>query len=77
MFLLAAAACCMPSQDEALNDLSSMPPVSVTMQPRNLVAEVPPVLDDDGDVADPHAVSTTSALAATAAVINFFNDYLP
>jgi len=28
-------------------------------------------------VAEPHAVSTTSALAATAAVINFFNDYLP
>jgi len=47
------------------------------MQPRNLPAEVPPVLDDDGEVADPHAVSTTSALAATAAMINFFNNYLP
>jgi hypothetical protein len=47
------------------------------MQPRNLLAEVPPVLDDDGDVADPHADSTTSALAATAAVISFFNNYLP
>jgi len=32
----------MPAHDEALNDLSSMPPVSVTMQPRNLavVAEL-------------------------------------
>jgi hypothetical protein len=54
-----------------------MPPVSVTIQPRNLPAEVPPVLLDDGEVADPHAVSTTSALAATAAMINFFNNYLP
>jgi hypothetical protein len=26
----------MPAHDEALKDLSSMPPVSVTMQPRNL-----------------------------------------
>ena len=32
--LLAFAAACMPAHAEALNDLSSMPPVSVTMQPR-------------------------------------------
>ena len=36
MLLSAAAAACMPAHDEALNDRSSMPPVSVTMQPRNL-----------------------------------------
>ena len=33
MLLLAAAAACMPSQEDWLNDLSLMPPVSVTMQP--------------------------------------------
>jgi len=47
------------------------------MQPRNLLADVPPPPDDDPLVADPHAVSPTSALAATAAVINFFKNYLP
>ena len=52
-----------------------MPPVSVTMQPRNLPAEVP-LPDPDPPVDEPQAVSTTSALAATAAVIIFFNNYL-
>jgi hypothetical protein len=52
-----------------------MPPVSVTMQPRNLPADVPEPLED-GEVAEPHADSTTSATAAVAAVINFFNNYL-
>jgi hypothetical protein len=37
MLLFAAAAACMPAHDEALNDRSLMPPVSVTMQPRVLV----------------------------------------
>src|SRR5262245_11554928 len=32
---LADAAACMPSQEDWLNDLSLMPPVSVTMQPLN------------------------------------------
>ena len=36
IFGSAAAASCMPCQDEALKERSSMPPVSVTMQPRNL-----------------------------------------
>src|ERR1700722_1738956 len=35
MLGLAAAAACMPAQADWLNDLSLMPPVSVTMQPRN------------------------------------------
>ena len=38
MFGLAAAASCMPCHADWLNDLSLMPPVSVTMQPRNLRA---------------------------------------
>src|SRR5215472_123551 len=34
----------MPCQADALNDLSLMPPVSVTMHPRNEVPEAPAVL---------------------------------
>ena len=44
MPLPALWAACMPAHDEALNDRSSMPPVSVTMHPRVLApaaAEVP------------------------------------
>src|ERR1700733_3552455 len=60
MLGLAAAACCMPSHADWLNDLSLMPPVSVTMQPRSLppaaapVAVLPPagVLDAAADAAD-------------------------
>src|SRR3984885_763121 len=38
MLGLAAAAACMPAHADWLNDLSLMPPVSVTMQPRNALA---------------------------------------
>jgi hypothetical protein len=48
----AAAASCMPCHDEALNDRSSMPPVSVTMQPRNLPEAAAP-LDVDAGVLEP------------------------
>ncbi len=40
------AASCMPCHDDWLNDLSSMPPVSVTMQPTNLLAAAAPGLLD-------------------------------
>src|SRR5437764_9592809 len=80
MLLLAACAACMPAHAEALNDRSSMPPVSVTMQPRNLpvVAAEPPELADaldellPADGAElwllPHAARTTVADTASAAV---------
>src|SRR5215469_15177526 len=80
-FELAEAACCMPSHADWLNDLSLMPPVSVTMQPRNLPdveppaapLAPPPVADaaDDGalDVLLPQAASRRLAVAAAAAVI--------
>ena len=78
MLLLAAAAACMPAHDEALNDLSSMPPVSVTMQPRNL-ADVAAELVAELDVLElvpdgaelvllPHAAMTSVADTASAAV---------
>jgi hypothetical protein len=67
----------MPCQDDALKDRSSMPPVSVTMQPRNLPLPVVALLDDellaeaagllelelaDGAlVAEPHAASSVTA----------------
>ena len=77
--LLAAAAACMPAHDEALNDLSLMPPVSVTMQPRNLpvvaaVLVLAGVLDVLllPDAAElwllPHAAMTSVADTASAAV---------
>ena len=79
--LLAFAAACMPAHAEALNDLSSMPPVSVTMQPRVPVVAAP-VLDeppagalDEVLVPDeaelwllPHPAMTTIADTASAAV---------
>src|ERR1022692_2144877 len=70
----------MPCQADALNDLSLMPPVSVTMQPRNLpaVAAEPPELAGAlaaGLVPDeaelwllPHAAMATIADTASAAV---------
>jgi hypothetical protein len=67
----------MPAHEEALNDLSLIPPVSVTMQPRNLadaaepVAEaelVPPVLDEAGLVLLPHAAMASVADTASATV---------
>src|SRR5690348_3977523 len=84
MFGLAWAAACMPDHDEALNDRSSMPPVSVTMQPRVLVPDPAAALPEPagalevaaplppGDEAElwllPHAASTTVADTASAAV---------
>ena len=78
MTLLGSAACasCMPCQDEALNDLSSMPPVSVTMHPLNdavdalaldeLLGEL--LLDEPPDELLPHAAaSSASTLSAAAA----------
>jgi hypothetical protein len=74
----AAAAACMPAHEEALNDLSLIPPVSVTMQPRNLadaaelVAEaelVALVLDEAAPLwLLPHAAMTSVADTASAAV---------
>src|SRR5690348_13435729 len=73
----------MPDHDEALNDRSSMPPVSVTMQPRVLVPDPAAALPEPagalelaplplGDEAElwllPHAASTTVADTASAAV---------
>src|ERR1700722_7597000 len=45
MFGLAVAASCMPCHADWLNDLSLMPPVSVTMQPRNLAPDAAAGLD--------------------------------
>src|SRR5580700_5026129 len=76
----AAAAACMPAHDEALNDRSLMPPVSVTMQPRNLALVAAQlvavldellllVLDDEAElVLLPHAAMTSVADTANAAV---------
>jgi hypothetical protein len=71
----------MPAHDEALNDLSSMPPVSVTMQPRNLPAVAAELPEPDAGALDellpadgaellllPHAAMSTVADAASAAV---------
>jgi hypothetical protein len=81
MLEFAAAAACMPAHDEALNDRSLIPPVSVTMQPRVLApvpaaAELVAVLDellllllDEAElVLLPHAATTSVADTASAAV---------
>src|SRR5215467_7280602 len=52
MFGFAAAACCIPCQADWLNDLSLMPPVSVTMQPRKLLPAAEAVLAADDDALD-------------------------
>jgi hypothetical protein len=73
----------MPCQDDALNERSSIPPVSVTMQPVNeLVAAVLEVelggvvLEVDG-LEEPHAARTSAATAVTAAaLIDVLNSYL-
>src|SRR6516162_11667023 len=81
MFGLAAEAACMPAHDEALNDRSLIPPVSVTMQPR-VLAPVPAAvlvavlvgvpLVVGLDAAElwllPHAATTSVADTASAAV---------
>jgi hypothetical protein len=73
----AAAAACMPFHDDSLNDRSSMPPVSVTMQPRNLAADAVAELVAPLDVVLPpeaelwllpHAAITSVADTASAAV---------
>ena len=72
----ALAASCIPCQDDALNERSSMPPVSVTMQPRNLPVVAALVLDALLDVlldeAElwllPHAAMSSVADTASAAV---------
>src|ERR1051326_6371631 len=66
MFELAAAAACMPDHEDWLNDLSLMPPVSVTMQPVNLAAvpEPEPVEDDELGLAHPAASKAAAAIAA-------------
>ena len=76
----------MPCQDEALNDRSSMPPVSVTMQPRNLPAAAA-VLDEElgalllllepepgAEVLEPQAASSATALTAAAVLRVAFTD---
>src|SRR5260370_11335531 len=81
MLLLAAAASCMPAHPAALNDLSSTPPVSLTMQPVNLAvvaAELPELaaaaLDEVLPAAGaelvllPHAATNSVADTASAAV---------
>src|ERR1700730_7962073 len=77
MLLLAATAAFMPAHAAALNDLSSTPPVSLTMQPVNLpvaAAELVDVLDgllldDEAElVLLPHAATTSVADTASAAV---------
>src|SRR5690349_9957569 len=67
MFLLAAAAACMPAHEDWLNDLSLIPPVSVTIQPVNLAAVPAPVPlpeDDELGLAHPAATKATAASAA-------------
>src|SRR5215469_10112575 len=70
----------MPCHDVALNDLSSIPPVSVTMQPRNFPLALAPRglvgLLFDGELAEPHAASTNAALATAATVIDLLTCYL-
>src|SRR5690349_2095605 len=61
---LADAAACMPSQEDWLNDLSLMPPVSVTMQPLNV--DVVVVVVDELGLAHPAASRATAASAAPA-----------
>jgi hypothetical protein len=67
----------MPAHEEALNDLSLIPPVSVTMQPRNLAdaaelvaeAELDVLVPDEAElVLLPHAAMATIADTASAAV---------
>src|SRR5689334_7514121 len=63
MFGLAAAAACMPCHAVWLNDLSLMPPVSVTMQARNLPPAAALVLAGALAVAPPPAAELEAPLA--------------
>src|SRR5215467_8558925 len=67
-WLLVGSACwaaCIPAQDDWLNDLSLMPPMSVTMQALNCAAVG--VLDFGAGLAQP-AASTASTLSAATAL---------
>jgi hypothetical protein len=81
MLGFAVEAACMPAHDEALNERSLIPPVSVTMQPRVLapvpaaavlVAVLAGVLAGALDVAElvllPHAATASVADTASATV---------
>ncbi len=59
MLLSAALAASRPCQAEVLNDLSSIPPVSVTMQAVYFLAAVPPSLSLFG--ASPHAAALSAS----------------
>ena len=68
----------MPCQDEALNDLSSMPPVSVTMHPVNDAVDpladellLEELLEDDPDLPllQPAVTSASTAIAAAARTV--------
>src|SRR5881275_368012 len=65
MFGLAAAAACMPSHEDWLNDLSLTPPKSLTMHPVKWALVVVGV-DDELGLAHPAASSATAASAAPA-----------
>src|SRR5260221_12774289 len=78
MLLSAAAAARTPAYDDWLNDLSLMPPVSVTMQARNLPPTAAAPELDDGDAAagvvlleleddDPQAAASRAITANPAA----------
>src|SRR5215510_9855831 len=68
MFGLLAAAACMPCHEDWLNDLSLMPPMSVTMHALNAVVPVPALgpVDDELGLAHPAASKATAASAAAA-----------
>ena len=83
ILLLAAAAAFMPAHAAALNDLSSTPPVSLTMQPVNLAVVAAELPEPAAGVLDagllvppaaaelwllPQAAMTTVADTASAAV---------
>ena len=73
----AAAASVRPWYEDWLNDLSSMPPVSVTMQALNLAAVLAGALLDaplDGllpDELEPHAAASMATTLATATIPSF------
>src|SRR6516165_7122645 len=67
MFLPVAAAACMPCHEDWLNDLSLMPPVSVTMQPENLAAVEPEPEPEPVDVLGLAHPAATRATAASPA----------
>src|SRR3984885_11479500 len=73
MLGLAAAASCMPCHADWLNDLSLMPPVSVTMHPRSLLEVDAPVVLDVVD----EAVAELDALVLVLVVDEALDELLP